>query len=309
MGLAFVCAGQGGQHVEMFAHLADEPAARPVLAAVSELSGLDVFALPNCSDDETLAHNRVAQLLVVGHAVAAHVALAEFGVEPVVCAGYSVGEMAAHAVAGVWTPDTVLALTATRARCMDAAGNAAGVALRMVAIIGIDHTTAIDLAHRHDCEVAIMNAANHVVIGGPLVGVERVEAEAPACGATHVRRLAVNIASHTRFLSSAAGPFAEALATSPWSQPRAAVLSGIDGRSIRTQADSVALLSRQIHEPLQWADCMQSMFEHGADVVLQLGPGRAIAKMIEEAYPDIPVRAFDEFRSAAGAARWIERHL
>jgi hypothetical protein len=30
--------------------------------------------------------------------------------------------------------------------------------------------------------------------------------------------------------------------------------------------------------------------------------------MVEEAYPDVPARAFEDFRSAAGAAAWSRRH-
>jgi len=306
MRVAVLCAGQGGQHPGMFDRLAAMPAAAEVLEQASALAGFDVRSLAE-RDARTFADNRLAQILVVAHALAGMAALRAEGVEPVVFAGYSAGEMAAHGAAGVWDAATALALTDRRAAAMDEAAAAQAGPFGMGAVLGLSEDEAVRLAEVAGVALAIVNGARHVVVGGPLSGLERFEAEAPAHGATHVRRLDVRIASHTPFIAAAAEPFARVLEAAPWSAPRGVLLSGLDGRAITRHADTVALLSRQLHAPLRWRDCLDAMLEYGIDAVLEIGPGRALAKMVEEAFPGVPVHAFDEFRSAAGAARWLER--
>ncbi|MBA4741832.1 MAG: acyltransferase domain-containing protein [Azoarcus sp.] len=308
MSLAFICAGQGGQHPEMFGQLAGEQAAGEVLDLVSAQVGFDVRTLADRGTEVDLTGNRIAQLLVVGHVLATIAALRAEGVRPALCAGYSVGEMAAHGAAGVWDAQTTLALTALRAQYMDAAAAAASSPLRMSAVIGIDAVQAEALAHAQGAALAIVNGPRHVVIGGPEEAVERFERLAPEYGATHLRRLSVSIASHTPFIAAAVSPFAAVLTATNWARPRATLLSGLDGRALTRHDDTVAWLSRQICEPLQWHDCLHSMIEYGVDVVLEIGPGRALTRMIEEGFPGIRARACDEFRSAAGAAAWLSRN-
>jgi [acyl-carrier-protein] S-malonyltransferase len=53
---------------------------------------------------------------------------------------------------------------------------------------------------------------------------------------------------------------------------------------------------------------MSTVAERRPDCVLEIGGGRALAAMWRRRYPDTPCRSLDEFRGAAGAARWIEAH-
>jgi [acyl-carrier-protein] S-malonyltransferase len=140
-----------------------------------------------------------------------------------------------------------------------------------------------------------------------LPALSRFEEAALRYGASHLRRLEVRIASHTPFIADAAASFADLLSEAPWQAPIGVLLSGLEGDAIKCREDTVKLLSRQIHASLRWHDCLEAMLEYGVDAVLEIGPGRALTKMMEEAYPAVPVHAFDEFRSAAGAARWLAR--
>ncbi|MGA0532945.1 ACP S-malonyltransferase [Hansschlegelia sp. KR7-227] len=306
MTLAILCAGQGAQHPDMFERLAAEEAARPTLAEISLRTGLDVMSGRIAAPPEALTENRVAQLLVVGHAVATFAALSANGIEASVCAGYSAGEIAAHACAGAFPEGRALAVVARRAACMDAA--CAGRPRQgMVAAIGLSVADAERLADETGVFVAIVNGPDHVVIGGAADDVERFAVEAEL-RARHVRRLGVRVASHTPLLAAAGPPFAEAIRASGWRPPVATVLAGIDGRALRSVEDAAHYLSIQLHDRLDWARCLASVLEYGATATLEIGSGRALTRMVEEAYPDVPARAFEDFRSAAGAAAWARRH-
>lgn len=288
----------------MFASVATEAAAEPALRKLSELTGFAVAQGPLTAGADALAENRTAQLLVVGHALAAHAVLAAQGVEAVVFAGYSAGEIAAHGCSGALDAIATLDLVAERGRAMDAA--CAGAPQGMLATIGLRLAEAETLAAAAGVAVAIVNGPDHVVVGGPLDALDLYEAEA-ARRARHVRRLGVRVASHTRWLAAAAPRFAAAIAASPWRAPAAPTLSGLDGRVVRDKAAAADLLSRQLHERLDWMRCLESVFEYGATAVLEIGPGRALTRMIEESFPRVAARAFEDFRTPAGAAAWAVR--
>jgi [acyl-carrier-protein] S-malonyltransferase len=52
---------------------------------------------------------------------------------------------------------------------------------------------------------------------------------------------------------------------------------------------------------------MAAIAERQPSCVLEIGGGRALARMWSARYPGIPARSVDEFRGPDGAAAWIER--
>jgi [acyl-carrier-protein] S-malonyltransferase len=49
--------------------------------------------------------------------------------------------------------------------------------------------------------------------------------------------------------------------------------------------------------------------EAGATAFLELGPGHALSEMVASAWPDVPTRSLDDFRSIQGARSWLVRHV
>ncbi len=309
MGLALICSGQGGQHPTMFASLMDEDGAQPVLRALSERLGLairDLAALDRAALD--LHANRVAQMLIVGQALAARAALAGHGLPaPAVLLGYSVGELAAHGCAGCFAPEAALDLACARAEAMDAAAPPSQ-RLGMIGVIGLGRAEVEAAAAAAGAALAIINGADHMVVGGPADALARFEAGVSALGAPHLRRLAVETASHTPFLDGAPPRFAAALEPVAWRAAPMPVLSGLDGHAVRTAVDAKRTLAAQLHQPLDWHRCLLAAAEYGATAFLELGPGRSLAKMVEQMLPGLPARALEDFRSVAGAAAWAGRH-
>jgi len=85
------------------------------------------------------------------------------------------------------------------------------------------------------------------------------------------------------------------------------LLDGLNGETLFTVDRAIDTLSRQIAEPVQWAACLDAAIERGATAFLELGPGRALAEMAGNAYPDIPARSLEDFTTAAGLLEWVER--
>jgi [acyl-carrier-protein] S-malonyltransferase len=107
MSLALLCPGQGAQHPAMFDRVGDNAAARDVLDGVSEVLGQDVLAAARA---EERFDNALAQPLLCAASLAHWQALRAQLPTPGMVAGYSIGELAAHAIAGSIDTRSCLAL-------------------------------------------------------------------------------------------------------------------------------------------------------------------------------------------------------
>jgi [acyl-carrier-protein] S-malonyltransferase len=294
--LLLLCPGQGGQHPGMNALAAADPAAARLLAQAP---------LP----DGALFDNRVAQPAVVASTLAMWEALrprlAALSLRPALVAGYSVGELAAYGVAGAFTPSDAIALAHQRAALMNQASDGEQ---GLAAVSGIVVKQLAGLAATVGCEIAIVNGADSAVVGGPAAQLPALRALAEAQGA-RVQRLPVAVAAHTSLLRGAVAPFAQALASMPFARPACPVLAGVDGSSVLDRGAAIDALSRQLAETIHWAACMDAAVESGITVALELGPGAALAKMMQGRHPTVSCRSVTEFRSLEGVVGWISRQL
>lgn len=302
MSLALLCSGQGAQHAAMFDRVRDLPAARHTLDVASTVLGRDVFSAA-AADDRF--DNAQAQPLLCAATLAQWQGLRDNVPTPTLIAGYSIGELAAHAIAGSFDATTCLALAAQRAQLMDGASPTdAG----LQAVLGLERHVLQPLCDLHGAYVAIANGQDHFIVGGTHAALQRLAGAARAQGAG-IRPLAVHVPAHTPLLAAAVAPFAAALHASPLRAPRLPLLAGIDARPVRDRATVVHTLSAQLAQTIEWAQVMRQAFERGARVFLQLGPGNALARMVAPAYPCCEVRAVEEFQSLEGAAAWVRSAL
>lgn len=302
MSLALLCSGQGAQHAAMFDRVRDLPAARHTLDVASTVLGRDVFSAA-AADDRF--DNAQAQPLLCAATLAQWQGLRDNVPTPTLVAGYSIGELAAHAIAGSFDATTCLALAAQRAQLMDGASPAdAG----LQAVLGLERHVLQPLCDLHGAHMAIANGQDHFIVGGTHASLLRLADAAQAQGAD-IRPLPVHVPAHTPLLAAAVAPFAAALDASPLQAPRLPLLAGIDARPVRDRAMAIHTLSAQLAQTIEWAQVMRQAFERGARVFLQLGPGNALARMVAPAYPCCEVRAVEEFQSLEGAAAWVRSAL
>nr|WP_235884829.1 MULTISPECIES: acyltransferase domain-containing protein [Bradyrhizobium] len=224
--------------------------------------------------------------------------------EPTAIAGYSVGEKAAWGVAGVWTANEALRLTDIRARLMDGAAGPGG---RLGYVRGLAQTTLESLLAKHRCEIAIRNPDLLYAVGGAEQDVFKLCEEAPSLGATRAGLIAVRIGSHTSRLEAACDPLQQALAASTRAPiaERKILLAGDGGPRLFSASNAMAKLASQVARPIDLAATLEALAEQGADRVLDLGPGHALAEMMKGVFPSIRCYAADGFRSIDGLRNWI----
>lgn len=297
--LGILCSGQGMQEPAALAALcAADGAAADVVGRISARLRRDLTA-----DAPDFFANAWAQPWIFAYQAAAWAALAPRLPRPRAVAGYSLGEMAAYVCAGALDPVEGAVLTRRRAELMDQACETAG---GLIAARGLSERQIAGLCAELGLHVAIVNGPDRLVVGGAAASLPGF-ADAVAALGGQTTPLCVRVASHTPLMASAVAPFAEALALSGLAAPTVPVLAGVDAAPVYALDRAIATLSRQVAEPVRWADCLETLVEMGCTVFLELGPGSALARMAAERFPDLPARALADFRSPAAAAAWAVR--
>jgi [acyl-carrier-protein] S-malonyltransferase len=301
--IALLCSGQGRQTRGMLALVAGLATSRAPLQAASALLGGDVGDFLNRASDDDLHADRTGQILCVTRALATAAALFPDGApSDTLVAGYSIGEVAAWGVAGVWSPADNLALADARARAMDAAS---GPDDGLGYVRGLPRAAVDTLTARFGCAVAIINPDRLFVLGGPRQAIASLCEAALAEGAAHAAPMPVRVASHTPRLAAAVAPFEQALATFPARRPTLRLMTATDQRLVLDPAKASAGLAAQVANTIDWAAVLEALAERGATRVLELGPGSALADMARPVLPKAAVRAADDFHTLAGARAWL----
>lgn len=293
--LLLLCSGQGGQHSAMF------DVARTDAGAAAMLDAARLSAV----DPDSMFDNRVAQPAIVGATLAMWEALRRRIPAPSLVAGYSVGELSAYGVAGALDPLGAVRLAATRAGLMNAAISAPQA---LVAISAISVERARTLVAADGFDIAIITGHDTCIAGGLEATLAPLEQAVVSAGG-RLQRLPVGIASHTPLMAPAVATFADALEAAQFHQQICPVLSGIGAEAINGKARAIDTLSRQLSETIRWSDCMDAAAEAGITVALELGPGAALARMLQARHPQIACRSVADFRSLDGIEGWLDRTM
>jgi [acyl-carrier-protein] S-malonyltransferase len=302
--LAILVPGQGTLHADTMPWLDSRPQAQPVLQTLAAMLGADWRA--RMHDPEWSATNRHAQPLVTALSLAAWACIADALPTPAVVAGYSVGELAAFAIAGVFDAQTAMTLAAQRADAMDHA--TAGRAMGLLAVSGLLAAPLAALCKRHDLALAIRLGDDQAIVGGTAASLDAAEGEVAAQGA-HGTRLGVRVASHTPWMNAAAEDFARRSSAVAFAAPTTALVCNHTATVVRALAELAHALSHQIASLIRWDACMDTVAERGASCVLEVGPGTTLAGLWRARHPGIPARSIDDFRAPEAVAAWVDRTL
>jgi [acyl-carrier-protein] S-malonyltransferase len=304
MTYALLFSGQGTQHADMLPWLEHHPASAAFMSGAAPMLGNDWRA--NLRDPAQCHANGFAQPLITATALAAWTAIAtELARPPAAVAGYSVGELAAYACAGVITPEQALALAVQRAALMGQAvqGKDSG----LLSVSGLPSQQVLKLCEGLECAIQIGEMQGIYAGEGHVLEQARV-----LLAGTHnavCQRLNVRVASHSRWVQSAADAFVEVLAPLPCATPRCPVATNASGALQRQPLRLRQDLSAQISHTVQWSACMDAVAERGITCVLEIGGGHTLAKMWNARHPHIPARSADEFQTLQGVVGWMAQQL
>lgn len=301
MSYALVFSGQGTQYPGMLPWLEFEAPSQAALQALA--SALGAAWRSALEYAPTRSSNAFAQPLLVGTSLAAWAAVAaHLGEPPQAVAGYSVGELAAYACAGMFSTQTAVDLAVRRAAYMDAAVAGQDTGLLSVSGMRVEQV----LQHHAALACAIHIGPEQAIYAGTCAQLQTSALALAAQGAV-CKTLEVRLASHSPWMAPAAQAFAQDLMALPWPRPKPALVPNASGASTRDPSTLRTALSAQIARTVQWSACMDALAEQGIACVMEVGAGTTLAKMWNQRHPGIPARSVSEFRDAAGAAAWVAR--
>jgi len=303
MSLAILCSGQGAQHSAMLDMIADHPSAAEVIGKGEAVLGLklrDVLA-----QRDKIFRNAVAQPLICLTQLALWTALRPDAPQPAAFCGYSVGELGAYACAGALDVAELARIAVARAALMDEA--AAATHGGLLAVQGLNREAVGRLCDGHRAWIAIAISEDEFVIGGEEAALGKLGKEFSERGAK-LTRLKVGVASHTPLLGVAVEPFRALLNASSMTAPATPVVAGIDAAWVVRRETAIDKLALQLDHTIEWSACLDILYERGCRVFLELGPGRALARMTQARFADVDARSVEDFRSLEGVAAWLTKH-
>jgi [acyl-carrier-protein] S-malonyltransferase len=268
----------------------------------SKVTGKDMEALLRDSDAETLKRTDVSQPAITLANLAAAAYLAGLGIKPSACAGFSLGEYAALAAAGVLSTEDCFNLVKVRGKAMQEASDklsvdslSAGGAPGMAAVLGLAPEKVEALiaewtaAGLKDLYAANINSSRQLVISGTAASLAEAETRFKEAGARRVIRLQVAGPFHSPLMAGAAEAFRPFLEKTSFHDPVIPLYANVTGKKISSGEEAKSLAIRQITEAVRWTSTEAAMIAcENIDAVLEAGPGTVLQGLWEKTESGIP---------------------
>ena len=296
--IAFLYTGQGSQYVNMLRELrATEPIVREVfdeadrimakhidrqLSSVIFVDANDEAAVKE--SEEALMQTAITQpaVLTVDHALTK--LLAVYGVRPDMVMGHSLGEYGALVAAGSLPFEDALEAVSARGREMTRVSVADNGKMAAVFAPIEDIQRALESVKGY-AVLANLNSSRQAVVGGSSEGVDEASRVLTDAG-FNVIQLPVSHAFHTKIVAQAIEPLREVLSRLRLTTPTTPIVANVTGEFYSMDPSSrdemLDILGRQVAATVQFVKGLNTLYEAGARVFVEVGPKRALQGFAED---------------------------
>ena len=311
---ALLCPGQGGQNEHLFSLASTNDVAAALLAKMDAQHSFGLPLQQILNSPGQMFDNQFAQPLIVAASLANWIALCSQSEgqlpAPELIAGYSIGEISAHAISGEISVEEAVNLAHIRAQAMQACIEP-NAAQRMMAVSGIHLDILAPFCQQQRLHIAIVTGDSNAIIAGlnaDILVAEQILRTHPL-RQLHLSVLPVHIASHTPLMDNALPALKQALNNLAWHKPLAPVVAGVNAMKMMDSVSSKQSLLAQMTQAIRWHECMDTLHEAGIQVVLELGPGAALSRMLQARHPHIACRSVADFRRWSAVTEWVRRQM
>ncbi len=277
--IAFVFSGQGAQYPGMGQSLCEASAAAKAVfdMADSLRPGTSKQCFSGTAEELSVTKNTQPCLYCVDLAAAR--ALEERGVHADYVAGFSLGEAAAAAFAGVFTDESGFKFVSRRAEAMQKA--AVENPGSMAAVLKLSNEKVEELCGSFSKVWPVnYNCPGQLVVAGEPGQLKEFQELVKAEGG-RAAPLAVSGGFHSPFMESAAGELAGYLSTVETGEPRLPLYANLNAKPY-TAASARELLVNQVKSPVRWQETIESLAAEGVDTFLECGPGKTLCGLIKK---------------------------
>jgi [acyl-carrier-protein] S-malonyltransferase len=161
----------------------------------------------------------------------------------------------------------------------------------MAAVLSLDAAqvaeACVEAANETGLPVAAanLNSPGQTVISGAKAAVEKAATLAKAKGARRAVMLPVSAPFHCALMQPAQEEVARVLAGLTMAEPRFPVAANVTGKLVTTAEDTRDALIRQVTGAVRWVDCMRTLVGAGAEVFIEVGPGKVLCGLLRQIDP------------------------
>ncbi len=286
--IAFIFTGQGAQYAGMGRRLYEtQPTFRKVLDDCVALlrPSLDqplLAILYSDSSDGRLNETYYAQPALFAMEYALAELWRSWGVQPAAVMGHGVGEYAAACVAGVFSLEDGLRLTAERGRLMQALPKNGSMAV----VFADEQKVAAALApFAAEAAIAALNGPENTVISGARQAIGEILAGLKQEGIKS-QTLPVSHAIHSPLIAPMLGDFERAARAAVYAPARIAMVSNLTGRLWAAgEAVDARYWRRHAREPVQFARGIESLHQQGCRIFVEIGPDATLLNIAHRSVP------------------------
>ncbi len=306
--LVILAPGQGAQTPGFLAPWLELEHFEDRLRWLSACAGVDLVHYGTEADAETIRDTAVAQPLLVGAGLVAALELFPHPSDAFhvlgAASGHSVGEITAAAGTGVISAEQAMVLVRERGRAM--ADASALKPTGMTAVLGGDRDEVAAALERHGLTAANQNGAGQVVAAGTTEQLEAFKADAPA--KARLVPLSVAGAFHTEHMAPAVRTLAGFARSVSVHDPRAPLISNLDGQVVQSGSDVLARIVTQVSNPVRWDLCMATMADLGVTGIIEIPPAGTLAGLAKRGLPGVETVALKTPDDLEAAHDLVARH-
>lgn len=289
--IAFVFSGQGDQYPGMGKEFAEKySVAAEVYSMCDKLRpGTSVQCFEGTKDE--LIETKNTQPCLFAMELAAASALMEKGVLPSAVAGFSLGEVIAATVSGIFDKETGFRLVCKRGEIMQ--HEAEKFDTSMAAVVKLTPEQVQSVCEMYsDVYPVNFNCPDQITVSGLSSQMADFSVDIKAIGGRAIP-LKVKGAFHSPYMSAAATMFAEELEKAEIRERTIEIYSNVTAKPYTE--DVVGLLSKQICNPVQWEKIIRNMIADGIDTFIEIGPGKTLTNMIKKINAEVKATTVTEY--------------
>ena len=283
MSTALVFSGQGAQYTGMGKDLYENsPAAKAVFdMAESIRPGTIKQCFEGTKEELSVTINTQPCVFITDLAAAA--AVAEKGVKIDCVAGFSLGEIAAIAFAGMLSYEDAFKLVCKRAELMDKAAKENPGAMAAIMKISPEQVEEICAGFEKAYPVNY-NSPAQTVVAASQEEIDELCEKVKAVKGKAVK-LAVSGAFHSPFMNGAADGLSEYLKDIELKEPNIPIYANATAQPY--QDDYKMLISAQVNHPVKWQKSVENMIENGVNTFIEVGVGKTLTGLIKKINADV----------------------
>ena len=290
MKTAHIFPGQGSQFPGMAKDIYENNAqARQMLERANEILGFRITDIMFEGTADDLKRTDVTQPAIFLYSVV--LAKCSQDSRPDMVAGHSLGEFSALVAAGALSFEDGLRLVSIRAKAMHKACEIAPGAMAAVLMLPAETVEAICAEVQGIVVPANYNCDGQIVISGDIAAVEEACVRMKEAGARRALPLPVGGAFDSPLMEPARAELAIAIEQTQFNVPCCPIYQNVNALPSTDPAEIKANLLAQLTSPVRWTQTILNMEKEGANLFVEVGPGKVLQGLVAKIAPTATVKA------------------